>query len=384
MFNGAPFFVSDCQMTCGRKTVAHEYPNKKYVYIEDMGENLRTFEITAIVTGDDDYILKREALILALQRKGIGVFSHPLYGVVYVVVTQYSVVEDMKALGECVFNITFRESKENIFPIAGLETASGIAGIIAELMPYVQGEFITQFSLVFKKNTTDAVDKSDKLVATVQPTRALSSYQDAGNNFKIASDNLSDNKYALVQTPSNFQGAISELLDAYNNLGATDQDSYDMNNSIFGFGDDDVPISTITAERIERVDNRLIFNSLVNAILLANLYQNATLIEYLDELQLDKIANNLEEKYQYLMLNNNLDKDSLDRLEQLRTSMRKFFDNVRVNVSKINIVSTFSSPLTVLLHKYDQLYEDEDEIIALNNIYNVFDIFGNIKILTTE
>ena len=39
-FNGVPFLVDSSDMTYGRKTKGFEYPNKKYRYREDLGENL--------------------------------------------------------------------------------------------------------------------------------------------------------------------------------------------------------------------------------------------------------------------------------------------------------------------------------------------------------
>jgi prophage DNA circulation protein len=114
-FNGIPFLMSSSDMSYARKTVTHEYPNKKFRYVEDLGENLKSFDIRAIITGDD-YLILREAFIISLQMKGVGILIHPFYGALTVVVKNYTVSEDMTRVGECIFTITFQEAYLNIFP----------------------------------------------------------------------------------------------------------------------------------------------------------------------------------------------------------------------------------------------------------------------------
>ena len=91
-FNGIPFLMSSSDMSYARETVTHEYPNKKFRYV------------------------LREAFIISLQMKGVGILIHPFYGALTVVVKNYTVSEDMTRVGECIFTITFQEAYLNIFP----------------------------------------------------------------------------------------------------------------------------------------------------------------------------------------------------------------------------------------------------------------------------
>lgn len=381
-YNGVEFFVDSSEMRYGRKTQTFEYPNKKYRYVEDLGENLRSFDIDAIISGDGDYLLKREFFILALQRKGIGVLTHPFYGLVFVIVKNYTVSENLTALGECYFKITFEEARQNIYPVSDDEGIASIEGIINETYPYLEAFFVTKFSTSFKHNTADAANKCDKLNDALQPSKPVAITNNVLNDFNAKSIDFRNNKYKLLQNNTNLSSAITDLLDAFNNLGQTDSASYDLNSSVYYFGINDIPIEDTTAERHQRIFNRNILNSYVNCILLQVLYTNALQITYLDDQQIASKESDLEEKYQYLMRNNVLDIEILRRLEKLRNTVKKFFNKLKVNVSKVITVTVPKTPLTVLLYRYYANFNNENEIIALNNLNNVTKISGDIRILT--
>jgi len=381
-YNGVPFLVDTSEMQQGRKTHTFEYPNKKYRYVEDLGENLKTFTVNAVVSGGDDYLIRREALILALQRKGMGVLTHPFYGLVFVTVVNYTVSESMTSLGECIFNITFLETRENIFPIAGEESIASIEGLINEIAPYLEGHVITNFSLNFKHNTTDAGAKCTALNQVLTPTRPVSVENDVLNNFSVQNESFNENKYTLLQDNTNLSTAIHNLINAYNDLGTNDSDQYKLNQSIYYFGQMDIPFSLTTAERTERYKNRVILNCFINALTLMNLYSSAIQIDYLDDQEILSVENDLEIKYQYLILNNNFDTDVLTRLAKIRNSVKKYFNSIQVNVSKVIQVTVPKTPLSVLLYRYYANFDNENEIISLNNITQMIDIHGQINILT--
>lgn len=381
-YNGVEFLVDSSDMNYGRKTQTFEYPNKKYRYVEDLGENLRTFNLNAIITGDNDYLIRREALILALQKKGIGILTHPFYGMVFVVVKNYTVTEDLTNLGECVFKITFEETRQNIYPISGEESIATIEEIVNEIAPYLESFFITKFSVSFQHNTIDAASKCDKLNNTLQPKVPVSTEYDVLNDFHAKSTAFGINKYSLIKDNPRFSTAIYDLLASYNDLGKTDSDSYLLNSAAYYFGIDDIPIKETTAQRIQRSYNRKVINNFVNTNLLMNLYQNALQINYLDDQQIAIKEIDLEEKYQYLISNNILDTDILQLLEKLRNSVKKFYNKLKVNISKVITVDVPKTPLTVLLYRYYAGFDNENEIISLNDLNNVTKISGKIKILS--
>src|SRR5690348_14100986 len=97
-FRGAEFLIRSGEIIAGRKTVAFEFPNNNFRYIEDMGQLLEVFTITAVITGTR-YKSKRDKLKKALEAPGIGILIHPFAGTYNVVPEPYTLTETINELG---------------------------------------------------------------------------------------------------------------------------------------------------------------------------------------------------------------------------------------------------------------------------------------------
>lgn len=384
-FKGVPFLMDGSDLSSGRKVVIHEYPNKDFRSVEDMGKNLRTYNIRGVLSAADGitYRILRNSLQNAFDSKLQGIFIHPVDGSVNVSCTSYTFTEDFSKTGELNFTATFLENFENIFPASVTGSSSYILGLIATIVPVLTDFIAKQFVIKFKKNIPDAAIKLVNLnVALNNFVTPPNITDNTLSIFKTNSENTVNNRFALVQDPSSLGDSVSTLLSSFNDLALTPEQGYIINSVNYQFGKNDTYITPTTAELIERVNNRQVLNSYVNATLLINLYNNAALITYLDNLQLDNIAKDLENKYQYLLANNNLGDDILYQLETIRNEMRKFFNYVNVNISKVDSINIKPTPLTILLYTYYENFDNEDEILSLNNIYDPTKIEGNVKILT--
>lgn len=385
-FRGIPFLMDSHTMEYGRKVVKHEYPNKKYVYVEDMGQKLRTFQVEAITTGND-YIIDRDALITALNIQGMGILTHPFLGALNVVVLNYTLSEAPRDLGEARFSITFQEANINIFPLASPSNSATINDLVNQLQSYALGALVTVFTTGFKHNITYNASKCEDLSTQTSTNISTSKTIDQNtlNNFNNKNDAFLANRFALVQNSTDLGNATYDLLDTYNDLSTDAEDQYNLNANIFYFGENDAFLNINTGEMIERKIDFLAINSQVNAIVLANMYRNATQISFLDDVQLNKISSDLEEKYQYLNANNNLTQDALTKFEEIRLQTINYFNALLINISKVlSATLNFSIPLTVLLYGYYEDFAYENEIIALNNIYDPSVITGDIQLLSTE
>lgn len=386
-YNGIPFLVNNSSLKQGRKTITHEYPDVKYRFVEDKGQNLRTFTLQGIVTGDD-YLALREALIIALNTKGKGILTHPFYGIVTVYVKDYSVNEDMTKIGECVFDMTFEEAAEGIFPIASFSNIPAINTAIDAVIPLLSGGIETGITTSFKQNITPAASKCDVLSTNLINNLEISSNYNADNlnNFKVENKKFYDDRFYLVQNSTDFGNSLTSLLTSYNNLALEPYDQYTINAKNYYFGQDDVYIYNInTLKFSEQKKNDLLINNVINAQLLLNLYATATLIAYKDNLQINKIYSDLEEKYIYLINTSSLDSDIMLLIEDIRKQINIFFNNLKVNTSKVVDVSiNYETPLSILLYNFYENFENEDEIISLNNIYDTGVIAGDIKLLSTN
>lgn len=65
-FAGVPFEVEQADLTFGRRTVVHEFPQRDTVFVEDMGKSTRKYTFNAFVCGSD-YISRSKRLLQALE-----------------------------------------------------------------------------------------------------------------------------------------------------------------------------------------------------------------------------------------------------------------------------------------------------------------------------
>jgi len=145
-FRGIDFLYTTGTNTAGRKTIVHEFPNKTFRYVEDLGRNLRTFTITGIISGGAHgfyYFQQKKALEDALNEEGIGILVHPFYGIVNCVCTGYTVTETETEIGSATFEMTFAEANPNIYPKISGDNSSIIANlaskIASEIATYIKG-----------------------------------------------------------------------------------------------------------------------------------------------------------------------------------------------------------------------------------------------------
>lgn len=384
-FKGVPFLMDGSDLSAGRKTVVHEYPNKDFRFVEDMGKNLRTYVIRGVVSASDGitYRILRSSLQTAFDSKAPGTLIHPIDGAVNVSCTTYTFTEELTKLGECTFTATFLENFENIFPSAVIGSPNYIIELTSLIAPILINFVATKFATRYKKNIPDAATKLLKLTVSLNNFGTpVNTSDNALNIFKTKSNDFVENRYTSIQSPSTLGASTADLLSSFNEVALTYGYGYKINSDNYEFGKDDVYINPTTEELKERINNRSTLNSIINALLLMNLYNNAVLVNYYDDLQLDRITADLENKYQYLLANNNLTDDILYQLETLRNEMRKFFDNISVNISKVSTINIKPIPLSVLLYTYYENFDNEDEILSLNDIFDPTKIEGDIKILT--
>lgn len=386
-YNGIPFLVSNSTLKQARKTITHEYPGVKYRFIEDLGQNLRTFTVQGIITGEG-YLSLRESLIIALNIKGKGILTHPFYGVLTVYVKDYTVSEDMTRIGECLFDMTFEEAAEGIFPITSFSNISAINDAVNAVIPLLGGAIETGITTNFKQNITPAAAKCETLSTNLSTNlNTTANYNtDNINNFNVLNKTFNDNRFYLIQSPADFGNSLTSLLDSYNNLAINPEDQYKINSSNYYFGQDDVYVYSVNTPKFdEQKKNDKLINSVINAQLLINLYANSTLITYRDNLQIDTIYDDLEEKYIYLLNNNTLDREITIKIEDIRKQINIFFNNLKVNISKVIDVSVSTEmPLTILLYNFYENFDNENEILSLNDIYDTGVIAGDIKMLSSN
>jgi hypothetical protein len=420
-YRSVPFLYTTGTNTAGRKTVVHEFPNKTFRYVEDLGNNLRTFTITGLIKGKD-WLQRKAALEEALTREGIGPLLHPYYGVVLCVCTGYTVTDDDKEIGVAIFEMTFVEARQNTFPALTRrntstvikltqETYVKVRNFIAwdvpeeeaeeepeEVTPHyspvytkshydigVTNHITPKFRTTYARNIQDAGDYLRKLVEILRRIAAIANAAAAAKAiFEEFANEFNTNAYVWTRLPDVLGRELPEFINSFDNLAGTVEDRDNINDKAFGFGEDETPITFESAENIEKRRNRAIINGAVNVLFLVNLYTNAVLIDYLDEEQLDAKIADLEDKYERLIFgeSNILDAPTLDSLQAVRDEWRKFYENLRLTINKVIEIETPRIPLKILVYQYYGNIDNFDIIMQLNNINNPALVEGRLKILS--
>lgn len=383
-YRGIPFNFTTGSNTAGRKTVTHEFPNKTFRFIEDLGKNLRTLTITGLVHGIL-WLQHKKDLEEALNTEGIGVLRHPFYGDINCVCTGYTVTDDDKEIGVATFEMTFAEANENIFPAATGDNASAIANFSRQMYGKIGNYIQNNFFIQFFRNIQDS---GNQLKLFEQELKAIGDLSNASSDAKASFDVLlgtfGKQAYILPQQPNLLGEQLPNLVDSFDSLSQTVDDRDNINNKLFGFGEDATPITLESPENVEKDRNRKIINGSVNGIALANLYENAVLLDYQDDQQLNAKIDDLEDKYERLVFgsNNSLDDESLDNMQALRDEWRKFYEQLRLTINKVIQVETKKMPLKVMVYQHYGNIDNFDIIMQLNNINNPALIEGTFSILS--
>ncbi|MQG92040.1 DNA circularization protein [Pseudomonas sp. MN1F] len=121
-FRGVPFHVDSDSMPVGRRTQVHEYPQRDKPLVEDLGRVTREIKMAAFVIGED-FLIKRDALLNALDKPGAGELIHPWYSRLMVTATGCSVGHERREGGMARFDLVFVEDGEKGFPAGVPNTA---------------------------------------------------------------------------------------------------------------------------------------------------------------------------------------------------------------------------------------------------------------------
>ncbi len=119
-YKGVAFLVPVETETAGKKVQVHEFPGSDKRFVEELGEFLPTFRLTAVVhgrTADQ----QRLRLSGALKSKGPGVLVHPYLGRRDCTAVDWSIDTRQTSLGEIIFDITFVQTERplSLKPVIG-------------------------------------------------------------------------------------------------------------------------------------------------------------------------------------------------------------------------------------------------------------------------
>lgn len=381
-FRDAYFFYQDYNASGGRKTVSHEYPNKKERYVEDLGGLEKKFTLN-VYTDDNVSYADRDSLIEALDQEGIGDLVHPSIGDLKVVCVGYTFSESIKELGITKFQINFEIASLNILPVK----TKGSKGFLASLKSKVLGKNEDAFNAGWK-SVKNAKAKFDSGVKTLKRTankinNVAKQIQGAGDSFADFTTSLnqivaSANK--LVQSPSilasNLRTSFDNMAVAFNNS----KDLFSTTKKLFGFNESDQAIVGKSQIQLDIKNNQDQLNNFVNVAVLATAYDASVNIDYSNLQELNEVITDLENGFNQL---SGIDKDLYSDLVQMKIEANNIFSNLAISLPNVADYEVFNPiSLNVLVYKLYGSLDLKETIRLLNNFSNTSQIQGNIKILT--
>ena len=145
-YNGIRFEVDGSDLTFGRRTVTHEYPQRDVPYVEDLGKATRKITLSAFVVGED-FIDRANRLIKAIENPKTtpdgmpdNVLVHPWLGRLKVVAIDSPKVSWDLKLGFAKLTLQFVEAGELKNPLRTTEWSSRLLGLADDLYSKMFGD----------------------------------------------------------------------------------------------------------------------------------------------------------------------------------------------------------------------------------------------------
>lgn len=384
-FKGVPFLVNTTSTTGGRKTATHEYINQGQRYVEDLGRLRKTLNITGFIT-EPHYVLKRDALILALETEGLAPLVHPTLGIYNVVPKPYTLTEDMTTINIATFEMSFEEAQLPIYPIDSGNSISKLIDSVDSILDGVQDYIGGAFALIYSNvaNLADIGFKIDYTVSAFQSAVESSGtgYTSTVNDFSATLNDLQTNQVQKAYAPTKLADSYRSIGDQAANLAPQTLSNFNLNKELFRFGEADIPFTPNTAFLIERQKNRDILNNSINIMCLTNAYLNAVQLTYETLTDLKNIQDILEDQFNYVLSSPGLPEEALDVLKQIRTYAMAFFEQEQLVVYKVSDVTVNMTTMRELAYRYYGNLDNYEKLIALNNTLNPSYVEGEIEVLT--
>jgi prophage DNA circulation protein len=145
-FRRVAFGVVTTDLSAGRRTQLHEYPQRDKPYAEDIGRSARKLQFEAFVIGKD-YVKQANDLLGAIEAGGPGSLVHPWFGTLTVNVSDDAHVVFDAALGCARFSLSFVESGDLSFPSPNKSSGARSRVAAGELSLASAKSFASKFSV---------------------------------------------------------------------------------------------------------------------------------------------------------------------------------------------------------------------------------------------
>lgn len=394
-FKGVSFYLSDSNISGGRKDIRHSFPNSGKQTIEDLGLKPRVYNIAAKI-GGENYIVNRNSLLRVLESDTPGILSHPFYGEISNVKARtYTIKESITDVGIAELSIVF-EVTDNTGIISSITTTPSTVSAANEKVKEAVKESIKNTWKVTPKHSGNfeaAVKKiTDYSDSVSGVSNTVVKNVEVLNDFDNSLNDLSDNVYSHVLNADTLSDSVLELTNNLDELFTLPADKFKVFETFFSFGDDDDTYTTYTKGILERESNNSLINNSIKVLALSNAFNAAVNIDYLTVTELDNVTDILDTQHVtitslpgYSSDKNSvvgIDVDVRDSLNLMRQEANKLLTNIRENINSVISIDTNDTTARLLAYQYYGSSDNGEDIANINNSNDLSFISGSVKVLS--
>lgn len=395
-FEGIEFLCPSESVDRGKKVVYHEYPNADIRYVEEFGKLPPTFNLPAIVHGDDA-INRRFQLENKLEQRGQGLLVHPIYGSINVIATTFSVSSDDTEVGRFNFNIVFTQSRENITPSPTTPTAADVSSKAAIAREKINDAFenaYTKPNSVFNYDSIidTAGDVFDAVKDSLNGVVELSA--DGSAAFDRQYRNITNSITRIVSDAQEIRQNITTFYAAYLDAPVFVEQLKNAWDNLLDYPFTVPTSSPKTTNQSQRQQNEiaLIEHMKINALI--GSYESKTATDFLTDDDLTLARQELDEYYKeaFTETNDSIEKiglisianddDVKTAISDLRVVSRRVFDDKEKAIFRVVNIADNLSSMSLITYRYYGDLELIEKLIDLNSDVNSYHFNNPIKALS--
>lgn len=377
-YKGVNFLMIAGTTTGGPKVVKHEYPNSNTQTIETLGLKPRTYSVTILIGGGDNYLVTRDQLLRILEDETLGKLTHPLYGdIENVIALPYTLTEGFDSLGEGRISVVFEVSEGTGVPERTDSTINTVEVDHNAVLEDLNASFTEDYGIesTQPETYTDALDKGQELdTSLTNNVKAAQGATDKINEYTGKLAEFSSNITSLVSDPQAYVDETQALFALIGGLYTSIEDTVKVLEKFFGYGDTDVSLNSATPSRVTRTANRTALNTTIQTMALSYSYFYSAQLTFDTVSDIDARAVALEAQFQKVPIN--------EALTTLRLDTQAFFDAEKLTTQQIITVNTPVTSARLLAYKYYGSSDPGAQIAELNATSEPTFMSGDVQILS--
>ena len=390
-FRGVPFLFASETKSGGKKTVSHEYPNSNRRFTEELGEIPPTFTIEAIIK---DGLQKRYDFEAALNLEGIGTLVHPIYGILEVKSTTYSVTSNQTRVGEFKFSINFETTAPSVSPTSEGPSPADVSSKANDAQESIDKSLGESYAEPTSSSALEAAaNKLDEVFSGIssQINNVINPIQENVAAFTKVTNTAQSGVLTLAQKGETVKGSLQAVYSEFLQIANSPEDAIVAWENLTTFGLADPPSPTDTFKRIQTFTNESLLNQHTRLNSLGRAYESVSYTEFTTDEQLLKFQAFLEQTYISLLQESikevsgaqtpqlALDADVRLSFATLRSTTQQVINEKLENVWKIVDISPGLSSMALTAYRYYGDIDNLGVLFILNQDQNVSGFSDPIK-----